>query len=262
MRRRSHRTTADRSAPLVFRPFRRALDIWNHPARLMIARCGTVRFKSVLDPRKEEAFNQESLGSSVPLTTFRVSHPKVAYSDNFSTVLAQKETLVMARDPNEYEATLEAIGGGDVLQTTQEFLVATVTPFDVAPSWQCDVPNGVTLPNAVAMPFPEAVQRPFGPPGAGLGTPVRKSPSTARVDLLPPRSTSCRSARLGPSVVAAVEAAGARLTELRSTECALSEHSPSSLVSRASLEPSCTADSSQVSRALQPLKAAPRTAVR
>ncbi len=38
---------------------------------------GTVRFKSVLDPRKEEAFNQASLGSSVPLTTFRVSHPTV-----------------------------------------------------------------------------------------------------------------------------------------------------------------------------------------
>ncbi len=133
---------------------------------------GHVFFSSVLDPRRSEAFNQDSL-HSVQNQTFRISHPKVVYFDNFSTLAAQKETLVMARDPDEYEAALEAVGSNPGT-ATQEFLQNTLGPHESAPSWQCNVPNGVTLPSSVGIPFPEP---PAGRPLSGGRGPISGLPT-------------------------------------------------------------------------------------
>lgn len=101
--------------------------------------------------------------------SFDSSRLIVRYSDNFSTLDSQEEVVVFARDPNEYQHTLESIVGpdptingidpGNYLEwARQTFAPGDVWPMVPDPGTPITFPpNGVELPLAVSFPYPNAI---------------------------------------------------------------------------------------------------------
>lgn len=102
----------------------------------------TVDFDAVVaqDPA---AFNEAQLGLA-PYAPLDSTVDNVSYSDGFSTDASQTEILVMARDPAEQESTLESLSSIEM----QDWQLQTVGPGDPL------LGQGLTLPNAVSIPFP------------------------------------------------------------------------------------------------------------
>ncbi len=130
---------------------------------------GSVAFSSSTGYAQSFFYNDKALGpaSLIPFSSARLS---VRYTDNFSTVPMQEEVVVMARDPVEYRRTLESIVGGanpDPLNLGRwlDWARETFAPGDLWPvvpesDPATQPPPGVTLPNAVSIPFPNQAQAP------------------------------------------------------------------------------------------------------
>lgn len=106
----------------------------------------------------DQGYNADNLSSSVTHSYLR--DDEVDYSDGFdtSTTEAQREILVMARDPVEYQTTLESINS----ERNTAWLDNTVGPNE-APDPNRTVNGAVSLPWGLAIPYPiDNAHRDFG----------------------------------------------------------------------------------------------------
>lgn len=125
--------------------------------QVLSASAGNVDFSATV-ATDEAGFNQDTLALA-PFASFNIG-VEVAYTDNFttSTTAAQKEILVMARDPFEYESTLESLASED----NCPWIRTTVSPGDPNDP-NCPQNGGVSLPRALAIPYPiDDQHRDFG----------------------------------------------------------------------------------------------------
>ncbi len=159
-----------------------------HQGNLEVIVNGNVAFQSATGFDQSFFSNTNALGPAQVISFSSVPRGNldVHYTDNFSTFSApnsvdpldnagaplgssQEEVVVVARDPIEYRTTLESIGGPDgaidvgsyLKWATQTFAPGDIWPIVHEPGIALsDPPNGITLPNAVHVPFPNATSLP------------------------------------------------------------------------------------------------------